>query len=169
MDFQAHGMDDRVFLIWPLVLSHKINEDSPLFNMKPEDILNGNNFEIVVILEGTIESTGEICQARTSYTSKDIIWGYRFENIVEFDHEHGKWRANFKLFDDVVPCPTPKCSAKQFYNLTRGTGDLERQESTGKPILRKAVSHKESLTQIEEKETSSLVRNLKESLAENRF
>ncbi|XP_045173472.1 ATP-sensitive inward rectifier potassium channel 11-like [Mercenaria mercenaria] len=169
MEFNAHGMDDRVFLIWPLVLNHKINEDSPLYNMKPEDILHANNFEIVVILEGTIESTGEICQARTSYTSKDILWGYRFENIVEFDHEHGKWRANFKLFDDVVPCVTPKCSAKQFHNLTRGTGNLERGDDTGKPVLRKAVSHKESLSNIDERETSSLVRNLKESLAENRF
>lgn len=168
MDFQAHGMDDRVFLIWPLVLNHKITEDSPLYNMKPEEILHANNFEIVVILEGTIEATGEICQARTSYTSKDILWGYRFENIVEFDHDHGKWRANFKLFDDVVPSTTPKCSARQFHYLTRGTGNLEGGD-TGKPYLRKAFSHKESLTDIDEKETSSLVQNLKESLAENRF
>lgn len=171
MEFHAHGMDDRVFLIWPLVLNHKITEDSPLYNMKPEDILHSNNFEVVVILEGTIESTGEICQARTSYTSKDILWGYRFENIVEFDHEHGKWRANFKLFDDVVSFATPKCSAKQFHNLTRGTGNLEREDSAGKPVLRKAFSHRESLAEIDidDKKSSSLVTNLKQSLAENRF
>lgn len=171
MDFKAHGMDDRVFLIWPLVLKHVINEDSPLYNMKPEDILHANNFEVVVILEGTIESTGEICQARTSYTSKDLLWGYRFENIVEFDHDHGKWRANFKLFDDVVPSTTPKCSAKQFHNLTNGTGNLQRSNSVGKPILRKAFSQKEALNETgpEEKDASSLVKTLKESLAEHRY
>ncbi|XP_052219292.1 G protein-activated inward rectifier potassium channel 4-like [Dreissena polymorpha] len=168
MDFTAHGMDDRVFLIWPLVLNHKINEDSPLYNMKPEDILHANNFEIVVILEGTIESTGEICQARTSYTSADILWGYRFENIVEFDHEHGKWRANFKLFDDVTPSTTPKCSAKAYDNLTKGAGNLRRSTSVGKPILRKAYSHKEALN-TESVGDSSLIKNLKTSLAEGRF
>lgn len=165
MEFQANGMDDRVFLIWPLVLTHRINEDSPLFNMKPEDILHANNFEIVVILEGTIEATGEICQARTSYTSADILWGYRFENIVEFDHEHGKWRANFKLFDDVVPSATPKCSAKQFQYLTKdGNGTNESDKS--KTLNRKSTYLKDDADDVE---TSSLVKNLKESLAENRF
>lgn len=168
MEFQAHGMDDRVFLIWPLVLKHKINEDSPLYNMKPEDILYANNFEIVVILEGTIESTGEICQARTSYTSKDILWGYRFENIVEFDHEHGKWRANFKLFDDVVPFPTPKCSAKQFHDLI-AEKDKTDKEGAETPVLRKAFSYKEPLSDIAEREPSSLVKQLKQTLVNERF
>lgn len=167
MEFQAHGMDDRVFLIWPLVLKHKINEDSPLYRMKPEDLLYANSFEIVVILEGTIEATGEICQARTSYTSKDILWGYRFENIVEFDHDHGKWRANFKLFDDVVPFTTPKCSAEQFYELTRDTAKKEKADDVGTPTLKKAFTDKGSLS--DEADTSSLVKNLKQALSNDRF
>ncbi|KAL4223247.1 inward rectifier potassium channel [Mactra antiquata] len=165
MDFKANGMDDRVFLIWPLVLTHKIDKDSPLYNMKPEDILHANNFEIVVVLEGTIEATGEICQARTSYTSADILWGYRFDNIVEFDHEQGKWRANFKLFDDVVPSATPKCSAKQFTYLTKETND-DPDTDTNSPIYRKTKLHREN---SDNDEKSSLVKNLKDSLAENRF
>ena len=170
MDFKAHGMDDRVFLIWPLVLNHRITEDSPLYNMKPEEILHANNFEIVVVLEGTIESTGEICQARTSYTSKDLLWGYRFANIVEFDHEHGKWRANFKLFDDVVASPTPKCSAAQFYELHKGTGTVSRDTENGQPMLRKAFSHRDSLNKDhEDVGKSSLVKELKQSLKENRY
>jgi len=174
MEFTAHAMEDRVFLIWPLVLNHRITEDSPLYNMKPEDILHSNNFEIVIILEGTIESTGEICQARTSYTSKDILWGYRFENIVEFDHEHGRWRANFKLFDDVTPCQTPKCSAKQLDYLTKGgRAPLDRKDSYSKPILRKSYSHGGSLhtpaPEVADEEPSGLVATLKKSLAEDRF
>ena len=173
MEFSAHGMDDRVFLIWPLVLNHKITEDSPLYGMKPEEILHANNFEIVVILEGTIESTGEICQARTSFTSKDILWGYRFANIVEFDHEHGKWRANFKLFDDVIANPTPKCSAKQFYNLTKGPEKDSECEESGLPYLRKSNYNKETALDKDlhetMKEPSTLVHELRESLKENRF
>ncbi|KAL3857027.1 hypothetical protein ACJMK2_011728 [Sinanodonta woodiana] len=115
LKIQAHGMDDRVFLIWPMVLSHKINEDSPFWEMKPEEILYANNYEVVVIFEGIIESTGEICQARASYTSKDIIWGRTFANMVEIDGEHGRWRANFNLFEDLVPCPIEKCSGKEMH------------------------------------------------------
>ncbi|XP_025089260.1 G protein-activated inward rectifier potassium channel 2-like isoform X2 [Pomacea canaliculata] len=29
MTFTAHGMEDKVFLIWPLILSHRITADSP--------------------------------------------------------------------------------------------------------------------------------------------
>ena len=171
MDFTAHGMDDRVFLIWPLVLNHKITEDSPLYGMKPEELLHANNFEIVVILEGTIESTGEICQARTSFTSKDILWGYRFANIVEFDHEHGKWRANFKLFDDVIPSPTPKVCAKQFYNLTKGTDTEPDKKDSGMPYLRKSNFPTEvpNGDLQDTTEPSALVQELTETLKENRY
>ncbi|CAC5378005.1 KCNJN [Mytilus coruscus] len=77
MEFEVNGMDDRMFLMWPMVISHKINEDSPLYDMQFEEML-ANTFEIIIVLEGTIESTGEICQARTSYSSKDIQWDVVF-------------------------------------------------------------------------------------------
>ncbi|KAK3604040.1 hypothetical protein CHS0354_006719 [Potamilus streckersoni] len=158
LDIQAHGMDDRVFLIWPLVLNHKINEDSPFWDMKPEEILHANNFEVVVIFEGIIESTGEICQARTSYTSKDIIWGRTFANIVEFDDEHGKWRANFKLFEDLVPCPIPKYSGKEMHILKKalesGTQIVSGKNEEDQPYFRKISSlskpHDSSMTEFED-------------------
>ncbi|KAL3856938.1 hypothetical protein ACJMK2_011644 [Sinanodonta woodiana] len=148
LDIQAHGMDDRVFLIWPLVLSHTINEDSPFWEMRPEEILHANNYEVVVIFEGIIESTGEICQARTSYTSKDIIWGRTFANMVEFDDEHGKWRANFKLFEELVPCPIPKCSGKEMHILKKAlesqTQIASRKDEESKPYFRKISSFNKS-------------------------
>lgn len=122
MEFQAHGMDSQVFLMWPIILRHKIDEKSPLWQMKYEDIL-ANTFEIIFVLEGTIESTGEICQARTSYTSKDIQWGYRFENMVDFNSEKGQWQANFRLFNELIISPMPKISAKTIAELYRGRGD----------------------------------------------
>lgn len=45
----------------------------------------------MVILEGIIESTGEMVQAKTSYTPGDIQWGYQFDQIEAYDEESGKW------------------------------------------------------------------------------
>ncbi|CAL1542771.1 unnamed protein product [Lymnaea stagnalis] len=112
IEFEAHGMGDRLFLIWPMVLSHKINKDSPLYTLTPEDLMY-DKFELMVILEGTIESTGEMVQARTSYTSKEILWGHRFTRVEEYDEKTDKWCINFVRFNNVVPSKTPKCSAKE--------------------------------------------------------
>lgn len=127
MEFEAHQMQDRVFLMWPLTIRHKINEDSPLYSMTFDQMLS-NTFEIIIILEGTIEATGEICQARTSYSSKDIVWGHRFVNMVDFDEDNGQWRANFEKFNQTVPTPTPKCSGKQLSEIYGASNKPERTQ-----------------------------------------
>lgn len=42
----------------PLIISHEINEKSPLWNMSKYDLENNKLFEVVVILEGMVEATG---------------------------------------------------------------------------------------------------------------
>lgn len=51
--------EDRIFFIWPMTIVHKIDERSPLYNMSASD-LKDEDFEIVVLLEGVIESTGKL-------------------------------------------------------------------------------------------------------------
>lgn len=46
-----------------MVVVHKITKDSPLYNISSTD-MEKENFEIVLILEGVIESTGATTQAR---------------------------------------------------------------------------------------------------------
>ena len=46
-----------------------------------QDILS-SKFELVVALEAIVEPTGNSVQARTSYLPMEILWGYRFENMV---------------------------------------------------------------------------------------
>lgn len=43
--------DGELLLIWPIVISHEINEHSPLYNISKDEILNCK-FEIVIVLEG---------------------------------------------------------------------------------------------------------------------
>ena len=45
--------------VTPLIITHVIDENSPLWNMSAED-LTEDEFEIVVILEGMVEATGKI-------------------------------------------------------------------------------------------------------------
>ena len=153
LHFEAHEMDDRVFMIWPMILKHRINESSPLWNMDFDEVL-AHTFEIIVIMEGTIEATGELCQARTSFTSKDIQWGFRFSNMVDFDGQSGYWEANFKAFNSVVPTPTPKCSGKDVAALYRGTGTFQTPE--GQSSFRRAMSQDAALNIIKEEKLSSL-------------
>jgi len=136
LEFEAHGMGDRIFLMWPLVLRHKIGPESVLYNLTPEDLLY-DKFELVVFLEGTIESTGEMVQARTSFTSKEILWGHRFVRVEEYDEKNDKWIMDFVKFNNVVPSKTPRCSAKQYdddpdrYNQTTDSGDKSVLKGAG--------------------------------------
>nr|XP_046149941.1 G protein-activated inward rectifier potassium channel 4-like isoform X2 [Oncorhynchus gorbuscha] len=50
--------DDRLFLVSPLIISHEINEKSPFWELSQAQ-MDKEEFEIVVILEGMVEATGE--------------------------------------------------------------------------------------------------------------
>ena len=50
--------DDRLFLVSPLVISHEIDAHSAFWDMSQSQ-LEKEDFEIVVILEGMVEATGE--------------------------------------------------------------------------------------------------------------
>lgn len=61
----ADGCESNVFFIWPLTVVHVIDKDSPFYNMTAQELLT-EDFEVVAILEGTVESTGQTTQARYS-------------------------------------------------------------------------------------------------------
>ena len=68
----------------PLIVCHEINEKSPLWELSEEEI-SQKHFEIIVILEGIVESTGMICQARTSYLNTETKWVKRlFSNQARY-------------------------------------------------------------------------------------
>jgi potassium inwardly-rectifying channel subfamily J, other len=84
MEVGADGSDDRLMFIWPTLIVHKIDEDSPLYDVSAQDMLR-DKFEIVAMLEGVVESTGMTTQARSSYLPSEILWGHRFESTVSFN------------------------------------------------------------------------------------
>lgn len=112
LEFEANDMGDKIVLMWPMVLKHNITEASPLWDIRPAD-LSSEKYEIIIYAEGTIESTGEFCQARSSYLPSEILWGHRFDRIEQFDTGNGRWEVDFAGFNDVIYNNNIRHSAKE--------------------------------------------------------
>ncbi|NXP50399.1 KCNJ5 protein, partial [Heliornis fulica] len=113
--------EDRLFLVEPQIICHVINRRSPFWDLSAES-LRREQFEIIIILEGIVEATGMTCQARTSYTEDEILWGYRFEPCMSL--EKGAFRVDYSRFEMTFEVQTPAASAKELQELQ----ELERQE-----------------------------------------
>lgn len=116
MEFRAQGMGQKIVLMWPLVLSHTITSSSPFWDIKPADLMT-DTYELIVYVEGTIESTGEYCQARTSYLPSEVLWGHRFDRLEEFDTGNGRWEIDFEGFHDVVYTTNIRHSPHELYAM----------------------------------------------------
>lgn len=65
--------------------------------------LQCSDLEVIVILEGVVETTGITTQARTSYVSEEIQWGHRFVPIVT--EEEGVYSVDYSKFGNTVKVP----------------------------------------------------------------
>uniref|UniRef100_S4RAK2 Si:ch211-113j13.2 n=1 Tax=Petromyzon marinus TaxID=7757 RepID=S4RAK2_PETMA len=104
---------DSLFLVEPLLIYHVIDASSPFWEFSAES-LQHEEFEIVVILQGTIEATGVwTCQALTSYTNDEILWGHRFEPVMSL--VKGAFKVDYSCFENTYEVNLPTCSAKEMY------------------------------------------------------
>ncbi|XP_037946346.1 G protein-activated inward rectifier potassium channel 3-like isoform X3 [Teleopsis dalmanni] len=131
----ADGGEDRLMFIWPTTIVHKIDRNSPLYMLSASDMLK-ERFEVVVMLEGVIESTGMTTQARSSYLPSEILWGHRFVNLVSFRKETSEYEVDYTLFNNTYDVDTPLCSAKELDGVKleyakNAKSSLERALSAG--------------------------------------
>lgn len=103
-------------MLWPVIVRHKITEKSPFYNMSAAELLN-ETFEVILVLEGTIESTGQNTHAKSSYLGEEILWGRRFATMLEYNKKLECFEANYKKFDRFVNVQTPLCSAAELEKL----------------------------------------------------
>ncbi|XP_067088603.1 G protein-activated inward rectifier potassium channel 1 [Osmerus mordax] len=106
---------DQLFLVSPLTICHEITPKSPFFELSQRSLMN-EQFEIVVILEGIVETTGMTCQARTSYTEDEVLWGHRFLPVMSL--EEGFFRVDYSQFHNHFEVPTPPHSVKEHEEKT---------------------------------------------------
>ncbi|XP_044281759.1 ATP-sensitive inward rectifier potassium channel 11 [Varanus komodoensis] len=102
---------NSIFLVSPLIICHVIDKQSPLYDVAPSHLHHHEDLEVIVILEGVVETTGITTQARTSYLADEILWGQRFVPIVT--EEDGQYSVDYSKFGNTVKISTPKCTARQ--------------------------------------------------------
>ena len=102
-------------LFWPTTVVHTIDETSPLYHLHPTDFTSQNRgFEIIVVLEGIVESTGLMVQARTSYLPSEILWGRNFEELACLKSLlTGERVIDFSRFHETYAVPTITMSAAE--------------------------------------------------------
>ncbi|XP_050086486.1 ATP-sensitive inward rectifier potassium channel 11-like isoform X2 [Anopheles aquasalis] len=105
---QSNG---HVLALWPITVCHVIDRYSPLYDVSAAELLE-RKFEIVVTMTGATWTTGQMSQARTSYLPMEILWGHRFQNIIEYDVDRGCYVAQNEQLDLVEEVDTPLCSAR---------------------------------------------------------
>lgn len=92
--------EGKVNLIWPVIVVHVIDKESPFYHMDSQRLAS-TKFELIVTLTGSSHSTGQLTQARTSYLPHEIVWSHRFENIIHYDHLDKVYYADYENFDAV--------------------------------------------------------------------
>ena len=83
------------------------------------------HYEVIVCLEGIVEPTGMSIQARSSYLGDEILWGYRFCNVLHF--KEGCYRIDYSAFNKVEKVETSMASARHQKDLSK-----HDKESTSK-------------------------------------
>ncbi|XP_016117883.1 ATP-sensitive inward rectifier potassium channel 11-like [Sinocyclocheilus grahami] len=124
---------NSIFLVSPLIISHVIDKNSPLYDLSAAD-LQHRDIEVVVILEGVVETTGITTQARTSYLSEEILWGHRFVPTVS--EEDGMYAVDYSKFGNTVKVATPGCSARAL-DEAGGMESFRLKESSGASVRRR--------------------------------
>ncbi|XP_029438555.1 ATP-sensitive inward rectifier potassium channel 11 [Rhinatrema bivittatum] len=126
-----------IFLVAPLIVCHRIERGSPLYDLAPGDLTHHQDLEVIVILEGVVETTGITTQARTSYLADEILWGQRFVPIVS--EEDGKYSVDYSKFGNTVRAPTPPWTARQ---LEENRGSLSPLPVSPRSIVRRRNASK---------------------------
>lgn len=122
------GSQNSLFLIWPATVVHVIDESSPFYNLSCDTIMR-EKFEVVLMLEGTVESTGQSFQARSSYLPSEILWGRRFEQMVLYKKDTGEYRVDYSRFNSTYEVEIPPCSAKELNSISSKLPDSHGQRN----------------------------------------
>ncbi|XP_023950444.2 G protein-activated inward rectifier potassium channel 3-like [Bicyclus anynana] len=131
---QLELKEGRAFLLWPITVVHVINHESPLYDLTAQDMMDFR-FEIVVCLTGSSKNMGTVTQSRTSYLSKEIIWGYRFKNVLHWSKKHEAYSIDVEHLDSVEQVETPLCSASQLKEFEEDIKSSAQLLSTTPPHL----------------------------------
>ena len=115
----------KPFLLLPLTVVHAIDERSPLYELGPQELANCR-MEFIAVLEGVVESTSMVTQAKTSFLADEILWGQRFHPISL----HRDNKTDLSSFDTTYRVRTPQISAKEYEKSNRKKMKVQEYEKS---------------------------------------
>lgn len=127
ISYRQLKVEKSVGSLWlgiPAIISHIIDEDSPLYPAAALRAQQGNGQvvvlprdriypsstqplfdiegEVVVLVDGWDESSARPAQARASYLlEEDVVWGEQFRDVLMRTDE-GTWGIDFSQFDETI-------------------------------------------------------------------
>ena len=110
VETESSRSDSFVFFFWPVTVAHKIDRSSPFWNMSAER-MTSERFEVIVILEGTVQTSGSMIQVCTSYVPDEIRWGQRPTPLVTTETKDGILVIDYSKFHETTPMEMPEYSA----------------------------------------------------------
>ena len=81
-----------IFFVWPIDVVHTIEADSPFYDMSASSLAK-ERFELLVVMEGTNETSNMTFQSRSSYLPTEIKWGKRFEKMLLYRKDQNKYQV----------------------------------------------------------------------------
>jgi inward rectifier potassium channel len=91
-------------LSWTVV--HPIDEQSPLFNITDDDLVQ-NDAEFLVLLSGIDDTFAQTVHSRTSYKAHEIIWGAKYTSIFVESPDNGVIGMDLSRIHDVEAAELP--------------------------------------------------------------
>ncbi|CAF0868273.1 unnamed protein product [Brachionus calyciflorus] len=172
--------EENIFFPWPKTVEHIIDENSPFYSIC-QSYFNGNkisenvtltktpvfeleecstsirpeDYEIVVILEGNIETTGASCHIRTSYLPQEILFGYRFVPVYPKFTDF-EYLFDYSKFDQIEPVNVDLLSLNRAYynNNEIRVYDARKENKNYQITLQNTLYNSENKLNNEKKPTS---------------
>ena len=101
--FETHNLrltKDHVFLLTPVMVTHVIDESSPLHGLTPA-LFQSMDLEIVAALEGSVQGTGLAGQYLWSYTQSEVLFEHKFVDVVHM--RRCKWEIDYLKISETIP------------------------------------------------------------------
>lgn len=119
---------DRLLLWLPMVVTHVIDEDSPLANWRDaETVLSDSDATIVVVVEGYMYSAGtNRMRMRMFHTQQDVHPNHIFSPVVTAPSASADYkpRVDWSKFHEVVPLLTDELKSPHLSTVGKAWGAM---------------------------------------------
>jgi inward rectifier potassium channel len=96
-------------LTWTIV--HPIDEESPMWHMKPDE-MQRMEAELLILIKAWDDTFSQTVHAQRSYRHEEFLWDYRVSPAFQVD-EDGGLVLDLNRISDCTPCPGPAPAARE--------------------------------------------------------